>query len=174
MFKRHLVLKLALVALIIVLGAGLVASAAAGDSSDPLISLSYINETVIPALTSRLESLVGSAKSELSSSFDNTLEQFRQSLNTEYASNAIDSDSSSDYKTVDLSDGQSVSLESGCEILFVSGSGVCVGSLTDTTSGSVVDNSQMEENHLYLCTGAASIVADGQAQLLIKGSFTVK
>ena len=90
MFRKHLILKLALVALVIVVGAGLFASAAPGDSSDPLVSLSYINETVIPALTAKLEGLVGDAKDELSVSFDNTLAEFKSSLNAETVTNALD------------------------------------------------------------------------------------
>lgn len=175
MFRKHLILKLALVALIIVVGAGLFASAAPGDSSDPLVSLSYINETVIPSLTARFEGMVGEAKSELSNSFDNTIEEFKESLSAETVSNALDDiGNRSEYKTVELSDGQAVVLEPGCEILFVSGEGLCIGNLSDTTAGSSLENGRLEANHLYLSTGEASISSDGEAELLIKGSYTIQ
>lgn len=175
MFRKHLILKLALVALVIVVGAGLFASAAPGDSSDPLVSLSYINETVIPSLTAKFEGLVGDAKDELSASFDNTLEEFKSSLNAETVTNALDDiGSRSEYKTVELSDGQAVVLEPGCEVLFVSGEGLCIGTLSDTTSGTALENGRLEANHLYLSTGDASVSADGEAELLIKGNYDIQ
>ena len=175
MFRKHLILKLALVALIIVIGAGMFASAAPGDSSDPLVSLSYINETVIPALTAKLEGMVGDAKSELSDSFDSTLEEFKDSLNAETVTNALDDiGNRSEYKTVELSDGQSVMLDTGCEVLFVSGEGLSNGTLSDTTAGVSMENGRLEANHLYLCTGSVAIIADGEAELLIKGDYSVQ
>lgn len=175
MFRKHLILKLAIVALVIVVGAGLFASAAPGDSSDPLVSLSYINETVIPSLTAKFEGLVGDAKDELSASFDNTLEEFKSSLNAETVTNALDDiGSRSEYKTVELSDGQAVVLEPGCEVLFVSGEGLCIGTLSDTTSGTALENGRLEANHLYLSTGDASVSADGEAELLIKGNYDIQ
>ncbi|MBE6991929.1 MAG: hypothetical protein E7430_05050 [Ruminococcaceae bacterium] len=174
MFRKHLVLKLAIVALIIVIGAGMFASAAPGDSSDPLVSLSYINETVIPALTARLEGMVGDAKSELSDSFDNTLNEFKQSLNAETVTNALDDiGNRSEYKSVELTDGQSVTLHTGCEVLFVSGEGLTSGTLSDTTAGVSIENGRLEANHLYLCTDSVSIIADGEAELLVKGNYEV-
>ena len=89
-------------------------------------------------------------------------------------SNALDSIGSSEYKTIELLDGQSVTLESGSEVLFVSGEVLCIGTLSDITSGTALENGRLETNHLYLCPDSVSIAADGEAELLIKGSYTVQ
>ena len=62
MFKKHLILKLALVAFIIVFAAVMLSNSTSCYSSVPLVSFTYLNETVIPALTSKLEGMVGDAK----------------------------------------------------------------------------------------------------------------
>lgn len=171
MFKRHLLLKLVVIALLVVVCMCVVAYAAAGDTSDPLISLSYIEKIFKPQVMDKVTSLVDTAKSELQGSIDSTLTQFKDSLGSDPVSNAMSSLTGNGYESVILDDGGSIRLSPGCEVLAVSGKGSVSGSLTDTTAGSAVDGGSISENHLYLCTESASIMADGQVQLLVKGDY---
>lgn len=171
MFKRHLLLKLVIIALIIAAGVYVVAYATAGDSSDPLISLSYIENIFKPQVMDKVESLVDTAKDDLQGSIDSTLSQFKSSLGNSTVANAMSTLTGNGYESVILEDGCSIHLGAGCEVLAVSGQGTISGSITDTTAGSALDGGSISENHLYLCTEAADILASGQVQLLVKGDY---
>ena len=63
---------LALTALCLGTGAAL---AAGGDQSDPLVTLSYLNETAIPQVVKQVESSTATRQAELQQSFQSQINQ---------------------------------------------------------------------------------------------------
>ena len=142
-------------------GLSVIAFADAGSSNDPLISLSYIENTLKPQLEKYIDSKIGSMGS----------------------SNGGSSVSSSGDKftVVNFSKGDRLICEAGTELILRMGQGVIIatqkGGLADTTAGyDLPDGALMPSNHLLVVP-----VADGRGMLatsngivLVKGRYTIK
>lgn len=105
------------------LGTG--AALAAGDADDPLVTLSYLNETVLPKLLSQTEEKAKVRQTELANQLSQVMAQG--------GGNA-----SASYTVVTLSPGQRMDLDIGCEVLLRVGSataGRCGPALVDVSAG---------------------------------------
>ena len=148
---------------------------AAGDKNDPLVTLSYLEQTVIPSIVQQAEKAADSKKSALTAEFDKKLAEYEKLL-----SGSTSGGDSATYSVVTLSQGQQLKLAVGCEVMLRVGSATVVSGtepgLIDTTTGGNLNNGKsLEKNHLYMATIADRAVkaGTGTVKLLVRGSYTL-
>ncbi len=157
--KKLLIAVCALLALAGLTAAGTMAAGGAGSQSDPLVTLSYLNDTFTGQIMEKVDKLIAERNAKLSS---------------ELGSGGV----SSAYTAVTLSAGQTLTGEAGCEVLLRSGIAVCVAAsvpgLTDaTTGGSINNGAALQQNHLYLMTDSRGVFSTAGAALLVRGGYTI-
>ena len=159
----------ALAASCLVMGAAL----AAGDQEDPLVTLSYLNQTAIPQIVEQVEDRTAQRQEELEESFRTQLNQYQQG-------NQGGETASAGYTLVTMAQGQVMRLEVGCEVLLRVGSASVQAAsspaLIDLSSaGTVGAGTSLEKNHLYMSTiEGRTLTADaGTVKLLVRGGYTV-
>lgn len=148
--------KIALVVALCVVMAGVVISyAQPGDESDPVVTLSYIKDTVIPTIYDYIDD-------KLSGKTDNGGE-------------------ADTFSVLELAEGRKIICDSGCEIILRAGAADVIatekGGLADTTMGAdLADGTAVPGNHLLIVP-----VADGRGVeavtdciLMVKGKYSVK
>ena len=159
----------ALAAGCLVMGAAL----AAGDQEDPLVTLSYLNQTAIPQIVEQVEDRTAQRQEELEESFRTQLNQYQQG-------NQGGETASAGYTLVTLAQGQVMHLEVGCEVLLRVGSASVQAdsspALIDlSTGGTVNSGASLEKNHLYMSTiEGRTLSADAATvKVLVRGGYTV-
>ena len=167
----------ALLALTLLLGTG-AALAAGGNKTDPLITLSYLEDTVIPEILAKLntdtKNLNKDLKADLAAQIDVYESDMEQLLK---AGSATGSDT---YVLITLSKGQSMALDVGCEMMLRVGT-VTVNAATSpalidvTTGGSINSSASLEKNHLYMSTIPDRTLTSTTetAKLLVRGGYTI-
>lgn len=151
--KLITILSIAL-AVVVIAGVGAYAATSFGTSSDPLITLSYLEQTLTPQL----------------------LEQFGEELEAALAEKG----EADTYTVVTLTNGQKLTGEVGCEILLRIGTASVsaddVPGLVDTTDASSLNNgSALKTNHLYMVTIAGNGIKATAAtvKVIVRGSYTI-
>ena len=159
----------ALAAGCLVMGAAL----AAGDQEDPLVTLSYLNQTAIPQIVEQVEDHTAQRQEELEESFRTQLNQYQQG-------NQGGETASAGYTLVTLAQGQVMHLEVGCEVLLRVGSASVQAdsspALIDLSAGGTADGgAALEKNHLYMSTiEGRTLTADAATvKVLVRGGYTV-
>ena len=159
----------ALAAGCLVMGAAL----AAGDQEDPLVTLSYLNQTAIPQIVEQVEERTAQRQEELEESFRTQLSQYQQG-------GQGGGSASAGYTLVTLAQGQGMRLEVGCEVLLRVGSASVQAdsspALIDlSTGGTVNSGASLEKNHLYMSTiEGRTLSADAATvKVLVRGGYTV-
>ena len=144
------------------------AAAEPGSSKDPLVTLSYLNDTYRSTILEKVDARIRQRNAEL-------LGQLGQSGGT--ASGAA---SSANFVLVTLSGGQTLTGSVGCEVLLRVGTATCVASsapgLIDETTGTTLSGgSALVQNHLYMMTvenrGVKATAAT--VKLLVRGGYTI-
>ena len=164
---KKLCLKLGALALALTALIGAAAYAAgAGTSTDPLVTVSYLENTFTPSITSSVNSQISSARSSLDDSLAARVRAFESNLSSAQTPAAA---AETEYVSHTLSSGQTLDVTPGTEILFLSGKATAAAALTDTTAGtSVSSGGALSAYHLYLATGTGTITAAGEAAMLVK------
>lgn len=149
---------------------------AAGDQSDPLVTLSYLEDTVLPAILKQAEKTADSKKAELTSQFDQKLAAYEKQLNQ----GSTGGGDSATYSVVTLSKNQQLKLEVGCEVMLRVGTATVVsntepGLIDVTTGGTLGSGKGLEKNHLYMATISDRAVKAGAdtVKLLVRGGYTL-
>jgi hypothetical protein len=153
--------QIALLCMVVaVIGAGIGAYAATnyGTQSDPLVTVSYLTDTLEPSIKRDFEGQLNAA-----------LEQLERSFEAELAG------ATGTFTVVTLSSGQTLSGSEGCEILYRSGSASASGSLVDVSSGgTVASGGALTANHLYMASSSgAGVKASSSVTLLVRGTYTI-
>ena len=148
---------------LLALSAGLMTTALAaeaGSSGDPLVTLSYLNDTFFSQIMQRVDQKIA--------------ERTGQALPGESASSA------SSFVVVTLSGGQTLTGGIGCEVMLRVGTAVCVapsdpGLIDETTAATLADGGALVQNHLYMMTieGRGVRATAGTTKVLARGSYTV-
>lgn len=185
--KNHWALRL--VALLTVSYALLIVTASAtgggaGSETDPLVTLSYLNETFLPQLLGRVDERLAARDGELTAKLDEQVRQDTQLLADRYGistepNNAADNQIT--FTVITLSNGQTLYGEIGCEAMLRVGTAECVSpsnpGLIDETDGSTLGNGgALVKNHLYMMTideRGVKATAD-TVKLLVRGGYTVR
>lgn len=126
-----------------------------GDGNDPIVTLSYINDTVIPSLKEYVDSKIASAPQ-------------------------TPTGSSSSYNLVNVKAGQKIIGSEGTEFVLRMGSGTIVatanGGVADLTDGTdLADGSPIPANHNLLSpkNDSRGLHMSTDGIILIKGTYTV-
>lgn len=132
------------------------AFAAPGTNDDPLVSLSYITDTVVPEIHKYIDEKIKSVSSG-------------------------SSDEASVFTVVDVKKGQTVKAGKGCELILRMGSGTIIGSqsggISDVTAGyDLADGTIMPANHLLICPldDGRGIKVSADGKIMIKGAYTLE
>ena len=157
---RWLPRALALLALSAALMTGASLAAEAGSSQDPLVTLSYLNDTFFNSIMQRVDQKIA--------------QQTGQALP------AGGSSSAASFVVVTLNDGQTLTGGVGCEVMLRVGSAVCVapsdpGLIDETTAATLANGGALVQNHLYMMTidGRGVRASGGSAKVLARGTYTV-
>ena len=152
---------LRLLALLVLCGAlnvTITAAAEAGSSDDPLVTLSYLNETFMD----RVDQKIAARNAQLG------------------ISAGSGASAASNFTVVTLTSGQVLTGDIGCEVMLRVGTAVCVSpsspGLIDETAATALNNgSALVQNHLYMMTieGRGVRATAGTTKLLVRGSYTV-
>ena len=148
------------------------AFAAAGDQTDPLVTLSYLNQTAIPQIVKQVEEKTSSKQRELQQQLAAQISQYLQQ-------GGGASGGSASYTLVSMTSGQTMSLGVGCELLprigTVTVKANTAPALIDLTTGGTVDSgAALTRNHLYMATIAdRTLTAVGDVKLLVRGSYSI-
>ena len=135
-----------------------------GSQSDPLVTLSYLNETFLGQIMTKVDQKIAARNSQL-------LQQ---------SGGGTGSASSVEFQVVTLSKGQTLTGDIGCEVMLRVGTASCVspsspGLIDETTAGTLNNGGALVTNHLYMMTIEGRGVKAGSAttKLLVRGSYTV-
>ena len=134
-----------------------------GSASDPLVTLSYLNETFLGQIMTQVDQKIAARNSQL-------LQQ----------SGGAGSASSAEFTVVTLSIGQTLTGDIGCEVMLRIGSASCVspsnpGLIDETTAAALNNGGALAVNHLYMMTIEGRGVKAGAAttKLLVRGTYTI-
>lgn len=147
---------------LLALSAGLMTTvslaAEAGSSGDPLVTLSYLNDTFFNSIMQRVDQKIAERTGQAVSG----------------------GTSSASFAVVTLNEGQTLTGGIGCEVMLRVGSAVCVapsdpGLIDETTASTLANGASLAQNHLYMMTieGRGVRAAAATTKVLARGSYTV-
>lgn len=164
--------KIALILTAVLLGLAVclpAAAAGAGTADDPLVTLSYLNETFLAAVQKRIDEAVSSRNASLTAYIDGKLGSGGGSAGT-----------ASSFAVVTIPAGKTLVGDIGCEVMLRVGSAVCVspsspGLIDETSAGTLNNSGALAQNHLYMMTienrGVKATAAT--TKLLVRGTYTI-
>lgn len=160
-----------------VLTAFVAIAADVGSQGDPLVTLSYLNDTFLGQVLSEVDQKLAQRDQDLTAQFERELLLREQSGQT--AGTGIGTAAS--FTAVELADGQTLTGEAGCQVLLRAGAALCVSpgrstpGLVDLTDGGTVnDGGALVQNHLYLMTDSRGVTASGgPVTLLVLGEYVL-
>ena len=150
--------------------------AAGGDESDPLVTLSYLTQTVTPNILKQVDEQAAKRQSELLAQLNTAIADYKMAVEGGGASGGT----SASYSVVTLTSGQTLALGVGCEVMLRVGTASCMspsspGLIDETTAGTLNNGGALVTNHLYMMTIEGRGVKAGSVttKLLVRGSYTV-
>lgn len=148
----------ALLVLSALLMTGVSLAAEAGSAQDPLVTLSYLNDTFFNSIMERVDQKIAQRTGQAVSG----------------------GSSSASFAVVTLGEGQTLTGGVGCEVMLRVGSAVCVspsdpGLIDETTAATLANGGALAQNHLYMMTieGRGVRATAGTVKVLARGSYTV-
>lgn len=162
-----------LIAVVLLIGIG-VAVAVGGSASDPLISLSYIEDTYLPGLAERLQKRASEGTKDAYASAVARLDKLGEA-DVAQAERAPKGEGS--YASAALKRGGSLSLSAGGGVVVVEGAcRLSAGTLADVTAGTTVTaGGSLVASHRYIVTSAtASIQMTTAGKLSYQGEGTAR
>ena len=151
--------------------------AATGDENDPLITLSYLDQVVIPQVIAQVEEGAARRQTELEKSFTDQVAQYKKEMEASIGGQGT---KSAAFELVTLVKGQTMALEVGCEVMLRVGS-VQVNSKTNpalidiATGGDVKNGTSLTKNHLYMTTipDRTLTPTTETVKLLVRGGYSM-
>lgn len=142
--KKSVIIAAAVAALAITAGS-ITVFATQGDKDDPLVTLSYLQKVVTPALEKKVDEAVKANSEELAKQLDIAITSYETRVDEKLAqAGAV-------FQSRELATGGSYTTDAGRELLLVSGSATAVGTLVDTTAGGTVsEGGRLSVGHLYV------------------------
>lgn len=137
-----------------------------GTNGDPLVTLSYLNDTFMKEILAKVDQKIAARNSQIA-----------QQLGGQVTGGA---ETASTFTVVTLSNGQTLKGEIGCEVMLRIGTAVCVSpsspGLIDETSAATLNNGgALVQNHLYMMTieGRGVKATAGTTKLLVRGGYSI-
>lgn len=164
--KKSLIAAGVLLAVLLVASIGALAATNYGTKDDPLVTLSYLDNTVTGAILDKLDASIAETENELTASFDEKI---------------ASSGGAETFSLVTLTNGQKVTCGVGAEIMLRIGAAASYGSdsprLVNTTAGTSVTaaGEVLAVNNMYMVTiqGNGIQAASDTVKVLIRGSYTI-
>ena len=163
--------KIALILTAVLLGLAVclpAAAAGAGTADDPLVTLSYLNETFLAAVQKRIDEAVASRNASLTAYIDGKL-------------GGGSAGTASSFAVVTIPAGKTLVGDIGCEVMLRVGGATCVspstpGLIDETTGGTLENGKALVKNHLYMMTieGRGVKAGSGTVKVLVRGSYTIQ
>ena len=157
---------LVLLVLVGVLSMTVTLAAEPGSDNDPLVTLSYLNETFMDSIMQKVDQKIADRNSQIAQQLG------AQTGNT--------SGTAASFTVVTLSNGQILTGDIGCEVMLRVGTAVCVSpsspGLIDESSAAALNNGgALVQNHLYMMTieGRGVKATAATTKLLVRGSYTI-
>ena len=136
-----------------------------GSDGDPLVTLSYLNDTFMKSVMDQVDQKISTRNSQLA-----------QQLGGQVGG----SGTAATFTVVALSNGQVLKGDIGCEVMLRVGTAVCVSpsspGLIDESSATTLNNGgALVQNHLYMMTieGRGVKATAATTKLLVRGTYTV-
>lgn len=143
-------------------------AAEAGSARDPLVTLSYLNETFFDAIMTRVDEKISNRNAQIAFQLEGQASGFGGAY------------TAPTFTVVTLSNGQTLTGDIGCEVMLRVGTAVCVSStspgLIDETAAATLNNGgALAQNHLYMMTieDRGVRATSATAKLLVRGSYTL-
>ena len=185
MKRNHWIARLAGLLLVSysLLVVSVMAAGTAGSETDPLVTLSYLNDTFMAQLLGKVDEKLTARDKELSDKLAAQMRQDTQALANRYGGSVGTgggSDNASTFVVVTLSDGQTLYGDIGCEVMLRVGTATCVspsspGLIDETDATTLGSGGRLVQNHLYMMTiderGVKATAAT--VKLLVRGGYTV-
>lgn len=136
-------------------GIGAYAATNYGTESDPLITLSYLNDVVKPQLEESYTQQTKDTLAELESRVETAAE--------------------GSYVSVTLKADQTLNCKAGCEFLVRSGQGYVTENILNVTEGEVLAAKDwLMKYHLYMAiSDGAAVMANSDIYLMVRGDYTI-
>lgn len=147
-----------------------------GTPNDPLVTLSYIRDKVMPDILAQTGEQIAAREEGLKEAFRALVDGYSKDMEEQLAQADLDS---SAFLVVDLAAGQTLTGGAGCEFLLRTGSALCVASaepgLVDMTGGGTLGGgAALTANHLYMAAAAGhGLRAQDAVKVMVRGSYTV-
>ncbi|MHA5220864.1 hypothetical protein [Dysosmobacter sp. Phy] len=157
----------AMLALSLVLSCTVSLAAEAGSSQDPLVTLSYLNDTFLGQILEKVDAKIAQRNS-----------QIVQQLGGQTTSGGTTT--ASVFTVVTLSSGQVLTGDIGCEVMLRVGTATCVapsspGLIDESAATTLAGGAALVQNHLYMMTveGRGVKATAATTKLLVRGSYTI-
>lgn len=156
-----------------------VAAGQQGTKSDPLVTLSYLEDQAIPAILEEMDDKVAARETQLEQKLSAVVDGYVKEVEDKLGGGSGTSAGGA-FQIVTLTAGQTVTGNAACEFLLRSGSAVCVSDiapgLVDTTSGSTLaGGSALAANHLYVATiDGRGVKATTAVTIMVRGDYTIR
>ena len=164
--NRWFLRLLALMALTAVLSMTVTLAAEPGTEKDPLVTLSYLNETFMNSILEKVDQKIAARNSQIA-----------QQLGGQAGGTSA---TAATFTVVTLSKGQTLTGDIGCEVMLRVGTAACVSpsspGLIDETAATTLNNGgALVQNHLYMMTieGRGVKATAATTKLLVRGTYTV-
>ena len=165
-----------------VLAAFVAMAAGVGSQGDPLVTLSYLNDTFMGKVLERVDEKLEDRNEVMLREVEQAVDLAQRDLLGQIGGNVTGSTGgvAVSYTAVELISGQTLYGDAGCEVLVRSGSAVCVafdkttpGLVNTTDGGSVNNGGTLKTNHLYMMPASCGVQASGTVTLLVRGVYTI-
>lgn len=179
--KKKIAWKIPALVLSMVLFCTGVAMASGGTQEDPLVTVSYLEQTVIPHLLEYSRTQTEQRVQQLEQVFSDHIGQYRdevEDLVSQYDAGA--GQSSGTYTLVTLNKKQGLALEVGCELMLRVGTAKITANtnpaLIDISTGGTLERGKaLTKNHLYMATIADRVLTPtaDTVKVLVRGGYTL-
>ncbi len=137
-----------------------------GSEKDPLVTLSYLNDTYLSQVLSQVDAKLAQRNAVLTAQLG--------------GASAGTAEGGASFVVVTLSQGQTLRGSVGCEVMLRVGAAKCVaasspGLVDETTGGTLAGGGSLSQNHLYMMTveDRGVTAAAATVKLLVRGGYTV-
>ncbi len=185
-----------LVAALMITGLGAIA-AEYGSQSDPLVTLTYIEQVLLPKAKEDVDDMVKDALDDYEDDLSDqtkSVEKYIDKKLRSFASGDVDAalveeiakviaeqmdteaPTNAPWAIVEVPAGCRVVCQSGMQAILRAGQAGCSGNLMDLSNGEVLsDGGALAANHLYAADGQGNTVFTAQGcTLLISGGYTIQ
>ena len=178
--------KLRTVVCVMLVGTVLAAFAAiaaeVGSQGDPLVTLSYLNETFMGQILDKVDEKLLERNAQLKSELEETISRTERDIMLQLGGSVggTEGGTAVSFTAVTLAPGQTLYGDAGCEVMLRSGSACCYvpelssPGLVDSTDGTTLEHgAALVTNHLYMMIDRRGISAGSDVVLLVRGDYMI-